>query len=191
MAFCADAGSVGRQDEADPCYRSPDRIEMRLCVRSAGIGTETMNHDEYEDTDIAAILKRVRTVAVLGASANPARPSHGVTRFLIGKGYEVYPVNPGLAGNDLLGRPVYARLAEVPVPIDMVDIFRNVRAVPGIAEEVLRLEPLPQVVWMQLAIRDDEAAARLEAAGITVVMNRCPAIEYPRLARYIERTSAG
>jgi predicted CoA-binding protein len=141
-----------------------------------------MKHDAYDDAYIAGILKSVRTIAVVGASGNPARPSYFVARYLIDKGYEVYPVNPGLAGGSLLGRPVFASLAGVPVPIDMVDIFRNVDAVPAIAEEILRLSPLPKVVWMQLAIRHDETARRLEAAGIRVVMNRCPKIEYGRLS---------
>lgn len=141
-----------------------------------------MNHDHYDNAYISGILNSVRTVAVIGASANSVRPSFFVVKYLIAKGYELYPVNPGLAGREILGRPVYASLAGIPVPIDMVDIFRGVDAVPGIADEVLKLSPLPKVVWMQLTIRHDETARRLEAAGIKVVMNRCPKIEYGRLS---------
>jgi predicted CoA-binding protein len=110
------------------------------------------------------------------------RPSFFVAKYLIDKGYEVYPINPGHAGKQILGRPVYARLADVPVPIDMVDIFRASSAVPPIVEQALALDPLPKVIWMQLTVRNDEAAARAEAAGIKVVMNRCPKIEYARLS---------
>lgn len=141
-----------------------------------------MNHDNYDDAYIAGILGSVRTVAIVGASANEVRPSFFVTKYLIDKGYEVFPVNPGQAGKPIAGRMAFARLADVPEPVDMVDIFRASDAVPGIVGEILALDPLPQVVWMQLTIRHDEAAARLEAAGIKVVMNRCPKIEYARLA---------
>jgi predicted CoA-binding protein len=139
------------------------------------------NHEYYPDDWIRAILKRTRTIAVLGASARPDRPSHGVTRFLIDAGYEVFPVNPGLAGSELLGRPIVARLADISVPVDMIDIFRNRREMPQIAGEILALDPLPRTVWMQLGIRDDRSAAKLDAAGIDVVMNRCTAIEHVRL----------
>jgi predicted CoA-binding protein len=94
----------------------------------------------------------------------------------------VIPINPGQAGKEILGRLTYARLADVPEPVDMVDIFRAATAVPGIVDEVLRLDPLPKVIWMQLGVRHDEAAARAEAAGIKVVMNRCPKIEYGKLS---------
>lgn len=141
-----------------------------------------MNHDKYDNKYIADILKSVKTVAIVGASANIVRPSYFVVKYLVDKGYEVYPINPGKAGEELLGRPVHAKLADVPVPIDMVDIFRGSDAVPGITEEILQLEPLPKVVWMQLTIRHDECARRLEKAGIKVVMNRCPKIEYGRLS---------
>jgi predicted CoA-binding protein len=144
-----------------------------------------MNHDAYDDAYISAILDEVKTVAIVGASANEVRPSFFVTKYLIDKGYTVFPINPGHAGKDILGRTAYARLADVPVPIDMVDIFRASDAVPAIVDEVLALDPLPKVVWMQLTVRHDEAAARAEAAGIKVVMNRCPKIEYARLAREI------
>ena len=141
-----------------------------------------MNHDRYDDSYISGILNSVRRVAIVGASANDVRPSYFVAKYLIDKGFEVYPVNPGQAGREILGRMTYAKLAEVPVPIDMVDIFRPSDAVPAIVDEVLALDPLPQVIWMQLTVRHDEAAAKAEAAGIKVVMNRCPKIEYARLS---------
>ena len=141
-----------------------------------------MNHDRYDDSYISGILNSVRSVAIVGASANDVRPSYFVAKYLIDKGFEVYPVNPGQAGREILGRMTYAKLAEVPVPIDMVDIFRPSAAVPAIVDEVLALDPLPQVIWMQLTVRHDEAAAKAEAAGIKVVMNRCPKIEYARLS---------
>ena len=144
-----------------------------------------MNHDTYDDAYIAGILNEVRTVAIVGASANEVRPSFFVTRYLIDKGYTVFPINPGHAGREILGRMAYAKLADVPEAVDMVDIFRASDAVPAIVEEALALDPLPKVVWMQLTVRHDAAAARAEAAGIRVVMNRCPKIEYARLAREI------
>jgi predicted CoA-binding protein len=141
-----------------------------------------MNHDSYDNAYIADILNTVKTIAVVGASANDVRPSFFVTKYLIDKGYTVFPINPGHAGKEILGRMTYARLADVPEPIDMVDIFRASAAVPAIVDEVLALDPLPKVIWMQLTVRHDEAAARAEAAGIKVVMNRCPKIEYGRLS---------
>ena len=141
-----------------------------------------MNHDSYDNSYIAGILNSVKTVAIVGASANDARPSFFVTKYLIDKDFTVFPINPGYAGREILGKMTYARLADVPEPIDMVDIFRASAAVPPIVEEALALDPLPKVIWMQLTVRNDEAAARAEAAGIKVVMNRCPKIEYARLA---------
>jgi predicted CoA-binding protein len=141
-----------------------------------------MNHDVYEDAYIADILNTVRTIAIVGASANDVRPSFFVAKYLIAKGFEVYPINPGQAGKEILGRPVFARLADLPVPIDMVDIFRASEAVAGVVAEALALNPLPKVIWMQLGVRNDAAAADAEAAGIKVVMNRCPKIEYGRLS---------
>ena len=136
---------------------------------------------EYPDAKIRGILQRVRTIAMVGASANPARPSFGVMRYLQGKGYRVIPVNPGLAGQDLQGQRVHGALSDIPGPVDMVDIFRAADAVPGIVEEAIAIGA--KVVWMQLGIRDDVAAAKAEAAGIDVIMNRCPAIELERLGR--------
>ena len=141
-----------------------------------------MNHDAYDNAYIAGILNSVKTVAMVGASANDVRPSYFVLKYLLGKGFSVFPINPGQAGKEILGRMTYARLADVPEPIDMVDVFRGSAAVPGVVDEVLRLDPLPKVIWMQLGVRHDEAAARAEAAGIKVVMNRCPKIEYGKLS---------
>lgn len=141
-----------------------------------------MRHDHYDDALIETILATTRTIAVIGASANPARPSFFVTRYLSEKGYGVYPVNPGHAGGTIAGRPVVARLGDVPEPIDMVDVFRASDVVPSVVEEALALKPLPKVIWLQLGVRNDAAAARAEAAGITVIQNRCPKIEYGRLS---------
>lgn len=141
-----------------------------------------MNHDAYENAYISGILNGVKTIAIVGASANDVRPSFFVAKYLNDKGYAVFPVNPGQAGKEILGRMTYARLADITEPIDMVDVFRPSAAVPQIVDEVLALDPLPKVLWMQLTVRHDEAAARAEAAGIRVVMNRCPKIEYARLS---------
>jgi predicted CoA-binding protein len=141
-----------------------------------------MNHDAYDNAYIAGILNSVKTIAMVGASANDVRPSFFVLKYLLGKGFLVFPINPGQAGKEILGRMTYARLTDVPEPIDMVDVFRGSAAVPGVVDEVLRLDPLPKVIWMQLGVRHDEAAARAEAAGIKVVMNRCPKIEYGKLS---------
>ena len=141
-----------------------------------------MNHDNYDDAYISEILNTVKTIAVVGASANDVRPSYFVVKYMLDKGFDVIPVTPGQAGKEILGAMTYARLADIGRPIDMVDIFRASEAVPAIVDEVLALDPLPKVVWMQLRVRNDEAAERLEAAGIKVVMNRCPKIEYARLS---------
>ncbi|MBX3570963.1 MAG: CoA-binding protein [Mesorhizobium sp.] len=141
-----------------------------------------MNHDSYDNAYIAGILNSVKTIAIVGASANDVRPSFFVTKYLIDKGYDVYPINPGHAGKEILGRMTYAKLSDVPVAIDMVDIFRASNAVPPIVDEALALEPLPKAIWMQLTVRHDEAAAKAEAQGVKVVMNRCPKIEYGRLS---------
>jgi predicted CoA-binding protein len=144
--------------------------------------TDMSHHDSYPDTLIRQILQGTRTIALVGASANPARPSWIVVKYLSERGYTVYPVNPGLAGQEILGRPVYARLSDVPQPLDMVEIFRNSEAAGPIVDEALTLDPLPKIIWMQLSVRNDAAAARAEARGVTVIMNRCPKIEYGRLS---------
>ena len=134
-----------------------------------------------DDAQIKDILKRVKTVAVLGVSANPVRPSYFVARYLQIKGFRIVPVNPGLAGQLLLGETVYPTLTDVPIDVDMVDVFRRSDAVPGIVEEALARWPRLDVIWLQLGVRHDAAAELARARGVTVVQDRCPKIEYQRL----------
>ena len=141
-----------------------------------------MNHNSYPDAYIRTILSTTKTIAMVGASANSARPSYIVLKYLSERGFKVFAVNPGLAGQAILGVPVFSRLSDVPGPVDMVEIFRNSEAAGGIVDEALALDPLPKVIWMQLSVRNDAAAARAEAKGVQVVMNRCPKIEYGRLS---------
>jgi len=141
-----------------------------------------VNHDSYPDDYIRAILLDVKHIAMVGASANTARPSYFVLKYLSERGFRILPINPGLAGGDILGLPVYASLAAAPGPIDMVDVFRNSAAAGAVVDEALALDPLPRVIWMQLGVRNDAAAARAESRGVKVVMNRCPKIEYGRLS---------
>jgi predicted CoA-binding protein len=144
-----------------------------------------MNHDGYDDGYIRGILNTVKTIAVVGVSANTVRPSYFVFKYLLERGYRMIPVNPGLAGQDLLGQRAFATLLDIPDPVDMVDIFRaSTNALP-IVEQALKMQPRPQVIWMQLGVRNDEAAALAEANGLKVVMNRCPKIEYGRLSSEI------
>lgn len=140
-----------------------------------------MNHDAYPDFYLTDILRSTKTIALVGASPNTERPSHRVMAFLLRKGYKVFPVNPGQAGKQIHGQTVYARLADIPEPIDMVDVFRASAAVPALVDEILALETRPKFIWTQLAVRDDQAAKKAEDEGLKVVMDRCPAIEYPRL----------
>jgi hypothetical protein len=144
-----------------------------------------MDHDSYSDSYIRGILNTVKTIAVVGVSPKENRPSYFAFKYLVGRGYRMIPVNPGLAGGEILGQKVYGRLAEIPEPVDMVDIFRAPAYAPGIVEETLALKPRPQVIWMQLGIRNDAAAALAEQNGLKVVMNRCPKIEYGRLSSEI------
>lgn len=144
-----------------------------------------MQHDTYSDSDIRGILNTVKSIAMVGASEKTNRPSYFAFKYLLERGYRMIPVNPGLAGKDILGQRIYARLADVPEPIDMVDIFRSSRHALPIVQEALALNPRPRVIWMQLGVRNDEAAALAEAAGLKVVMNRCPKIEYGRLSAEI------
>jgi predicted CoA-binding protein len=141
-----------------------------------------MDHDTYPDSYIRSVLADVKTIALVGMTDSPVRASYIVARYLLAKGYRVYPVNPILAGKQFLGQTVLARLADVPEPIDMVDIFRRQDAIAGVIDEALALEPKPKVIWLQLGLRDDALAARAEAAGLRVVMNRCPKLEYGRMA---------
>jgi uncharacterized protein len=145
-----------------------------------------MNHDDsYPDTYIRGILNTVKTIAMVGASINVVRPSYFAFKYLLEHGFRMIPVNPGHAGKELLGQRIYAQLSEIPDSIDMVDIFRASEYALGIVQEALTLNPRPQVIWMQLGIRNDAAAALAEANGIKVVMNRCPKIEYGRLSSEI------
>ena len=138
-----------------------------------------MNHDDYSDAYLRDILTSARTIAVVGASPRPSRPSHGVMRFLQRHGYRAIPVNPLAAGEEILGEHVHAHLADIGEPVDMVDIFRRSKAAGAVVDEAIAIGA--KIVWMQLEVRDDAAAARAEAAGLRVVMDRCPAIEIPRL----------
>ena len=137
------------------------------------------------DSEIRDILTSVKTIALVGWSPKPDRPSHGVAAFLKRRGYRVIPVNPGQAGQQALGETVVANLAEAG-PVDMVDIFRNSEAAAAVVDEALSLPVLPKVIWMQLGVSNDAAAAKAEAAGVKVVMNRCPKIEYARLTSEIQ-----
>ena len=142
-----------------------------------------MSHDHYPDGLIRRILRDVRAIAMVGISANWNRPSYFAMKYLQEKGYRVIPVNPREAGGEILGEAVYPRLADVPTPFDMVDIFRASEAAGGIADEAIAVaaEKDIRVIWMQLGVRNDAAAERAEAAGLTVIMDRCPKIEYGRL----------
>jgi predicted CoA-binding protein len=144
-----------------------------------------MNHDTYPDSYIRSILNTVRTIAMVGASEKENRPSYFAFKYLLERGYRMIPVNPGHAGEEMLGQRIYARLADIPEPVDMVDIFRASRYAPPIVQEALTLKPKPQVIWMQLGVRNDDAAELAEQNGLKVVMNRCPKIEYGRLSSEI------
>ncbi len=141
-----------------------------------------MKHNAYSDDEIRAILDEVKTIAMVGASANNVRPSYFVLKYLLAKGYRVLPVNPGQADKEILGQKVHGALADISEPVDMVDIFRSSEAATGIVDEALALAPQPKIIWMQLGVCNDDAAARAEAAGLRVIMNRCPKIEYGRLS---------
>ncbi|RKE85227.1 CoA-binding protein [Rhizobium sp. AG855] len=138
-------------------------------------------HTHYSNEYLKGILTEVKTIALLGASPKPDRPSFGVMRYLMSKGYRVFPVNPGQAGKEILGQKVYATMADIPEAIDMIDVFRAPEYLGEVVSEALALPTRPQVIWGQLTVRDDEAVKPAEEAGIKVVMNRCPAIEMPRL----------
>ena len=142
-----------------------------------------MTVDGLSDEDIRAILKRVKSFAVVGASPKPERPSYEVMRFLLNQGYELHPVNPGVAGQRILGQEVYANLAAVPEPADVVDIFRTSEAALQVVRDAIAVKDVlkASVVWMQLGVINEAAAAEARAGGFTVVMDRCPKIEFARL----------
>jgi len=150
----------------------------------AGASGQDMNHDSYPESYIREILGQVRSFALIGASAKEVRPSFFVVKYLLAKGYRVHPINPGLAGKEILGQKVFARLGDIDEPVDVVDIFRNSEAALGIVREAIAEKDRLgiKVIWMQLGIRNDEAARLAEEAGLKVVMNRCPKIEYGRLS---------
>jgi predicted CoA-binding protein len=147
-----------------------------------------LDHESYPDDYLRGILESVRSIAVVGASPRRERPSHRVMAYLQRRGYRTIPVNPNAAGDTINGERCYASLAEVPEPIDMVDVFRRKEAAGGVVDEAIAIGA--KVVWMQLGVRDDAAAARAEDAGLEVVMNRCPAIEIPRLGLPVRLASA-
>jgi hypothetical protein len=144
-----------------------------------------MTHDAYSDSFIRGILNSVKTIAMVGISPKDNRPSYFVFKYLQQRGYRMVPVNPGQAGKEILGQKVYARLADIPEPVDMVDIFRASPHALPVVQEAITLKPRPQVIWMQLGIRNEAAAQLAEGAGMKVVMNRCPKIEYGRLSSEI------
>src|SRR3954469_3986294 len=144
-----------------------------------------MNHDSYPDAYIREILNGVKTIAMVGASPVNVRPSYFAFKYLHERGYDMIPINPGHVGKSLVGKPFVAKLSDIDRPVDMIDIFRSSQHIMPVVEEALKLSPLPKVIWMQLGARDDAAAAKAEAAGIKVVMNRCPKIEYGRLSSEI------
>ena len=137
-------------------------------------------HDTYSDEYLRDILRAVRVIAMVGASPNWNRPSYFVMKYLQAKGFHVIPVNPGVAGQEILGEKVYAALGDIPVSVDMVDIFQRSDQVGPIVDEAIRIGA--KMIWMQLTVRNDDAAAKAEAAGLKVVMNRCPKIEFGRLS---------
>ncbi|WP_108859426.1 CoA-binding protein [Ruegeria sp. Alg231-54] len=135
----------------------------------------------YTGPFLKDILRRTKVIAVVGVSMNPVRPSYYVARYLSLKGYAVIPVNPGHAGKLLFGQTVRASLYEITQPVDMVDIFRRSEAVPPIVDEALSSFPNLRTIWMQIGVEHPEAAAKAQARGVDVVINRCPKIEYQRL----------
>jgi predicted CoA-binding protein len=139
-----------------------------------------MNHDAYSDAFIRDVLTKNRTIAMVGASPNTSRPSYFAMKYLKQKGFRVIPVNPGQEGQTILGERVYGSLAAIEEKVDIVDIFRGSEAALGITREAIAIGA--RVVWMQLGVRNDEAARLAEEAGLQVVMNRCPKIEYGRLS---------
>jgi uncharacterized protein len=157
-------------------------VSLPLALALAAGQTGSMDHDSYPDALISRILRETKTIAMVGASDNPARPSYLVFKYLIERDYDVIPVNPGRAGTTFLGRTFVASLAAIDRPVDMVEIFRAPEAAGGIVAEALAMSPRPKTIWMQLGVRSDSAAAMAEAEGLTVIMNRCPKIEYGRLS---------
>src|SRR5213080_1925963 len=144
-----------------------------------------MNDDSYSDDYIREIINGVKTIAMVGASPDNVLPSYVAFKYLAQRGYDMIPVKPGHVGKSLLGKPFVASLLDIGRPVDMVEIFRSSSHIMPVVDEALKMAPLPKVIWMQLGARDDLAAAKAETAGLKVVMNRCPKIEYGRLSSEI------
>lgn len=141
-----------------------------------------MNHDFYPDSYLRDILTGEGLIALVGLSNNPARASHQVFLDLLRRGYRVVGINPGIAGRDIGGAPVYAHLVDVPAPIAVVDVFRKSEAAGAVIDEALALPDPPRAIWLQLGVRHNEAAARAESRGVKMVMDRCIKIEIARLS---------
>ena len=150
----------------------------------APVTPSSVDHDRYDDAYLRQVLRNVKTIAMVGASANWNRPSYFAMRYLLDHGFKVYPVNPGAAGQKILGQTAYASLEDLPERVDMVDIFRSSEAAGPVTDAAIAHGA--KVVWMQLTVRNDDAARRAEAAGLRVVMNRCPKIEHSRLIGKLE-----
>jgi uncharacterized protein len=155
-------------------------VLLVVASKTGSKGSRGMNHDSYSDSYIRDLLTSHRSFAFVGASATQSRPSYFAMKYLLAKGYRVVPVNPGQAGQTILGQTVYGALAEIPEPVDIIDIFRNSEAALEVTREAIAIGA--KVVWMQLGVRNDAAAQLAEDAGLQVVMNRCPKIEYGRLS---------
>src|SRR5580693_2726768 len=164
---------------------TPSVSSPALYIHGGDRRRHPMDHGHYPDSYIRGILNTVKTIAMVGISPKDVRPSYFAFKYLLERGYRMVPVNPGQVGGDILGQPVYAKLAEIPEPIDMVDVFRAPQYALAVVEEALALKPRPQVIWMQLGIRNADAARLGEANGLKVVMDRCPKIEYGRLSSEI------
>jgi uncharacterized protein len=175
-----------RLSEAIHATQRKNGLLRRFAPRNDEMDKDSkMDHDAYPDNYIRGILNSVKSIAMVGASPVNVRPSYFAFKYLAQRGYDMIPVNPGHVGKSLLDKPFVASLAEIGRPVDMIDIFRNSSHIMPVVDEALKLSPLPKVIWMQLGARDDAAAEKAEAAGIKVVMNRCPKIEYGRLSSEI------